>query len=303
MAVDQRKVDRNSENYSGNEAAEGAYFRVVSGADGTRDIHDTDFGGSRGVTPGMFRKKVADVAFKELEKFSGENKDEVLKFVGLDRLVNAQYNGSIENLKRGGLYNPEKDKNVPSMAEAMQFLKEKLTFGQLEVIAGMQNPVFIMKPKTTYKRFEDNLKNISKVKHNSRREEWEERERESGVNETIAGWEIGLAEGAELVDGKAGKLGFLNETWESSDLAQKGAKLLTHNEYMLLLMDAIRNGRKMDERSWSVLRGEGDAGVVGKDGRVSGGYLDKDGFGFRKYDPVNYFRDANFRYGVMVDAA
>lgn len=301
MAItEDRKIDRDSEDYSPDEAFKGAYARVVSDIKKGKDVHNVGFGGNEDVSAGMLKKKVADTAFREF----GGDRDEILKFTGFERLIDAQYEKAVSDLKKADLSPKERESPVPSTKEAFQILKKKLTLGQLEVIAGMENPVFIMKPKTTYKRFQNGLEKMIKIgRPNSREEEWERREKETGVDETITGWEIGFVEGAKTLDGGTGKLESLIKKWKSNGSLGEEARLLTPNEFMLLSMRMVGDKKRPDPRRFNVFRQEGSDDVIEGDGCISGGYLKKESFALLTYKPERSFNDADFRYGVMVDAA
>jgi len=226
---------------------------------------------------------------------------EELKFV---INIGQQYNGAMENLKGGDLYNPEKpikgDEKAPTMEEAISTLQAKLTKEQKEVIAQMKNPVLLVKPITTCKRFAENLNSVKKIVFNNRESEWAENEKDAKITDKITGWEVGFVEGEQELDGKEGILGDLITEWQNGNLAKKGSKLITSNEYMLLMSKSIRKGTPIDKENWSVLRGEGREEIIGKDGRVSLGFWNDDEPYFGDYDPDDRCDSAWFRFAVMV---
>jgi len=215
-----------------------------------------------------------------------------------------QYDGTMENLKGGDLYNPEKpiegDKKAPTQEEVINTLQSKLTKEQKEVIAQMKNPVFLVKPITTCKRFVKNLNSVKKIGFSSRETEWTENEKDAKITDKITGWEVGFAEGERELDGKEGILGDLITEWQNGNLAKKGAKLVTNNEYMLLMSKSIRKGTPIDKENWSVLRGEGREEIIGKDGRVSFGRWAGDVQNFVGSSPDTPYGNARFRFTVMV---
>jgi len=214
------------------------------------------------------------------------------------------YNEAMENLKGGNLYNPENpvkgDKKAPTLEEVINTLQSKLTMEQKEVIAQMKNPVLLVKPITAWKRFAENLNSATKIGYNGRGSEWTENEKEAKITDKITGWEIGFAEGEQELEGKPGILGDLITEWQNGLQSKKGAKLVTNNEYMLLMARSIKKGTPIDKTNRSILKGEGRDNLIGKDRRVSYGRWAGDGPYFADYSPVSHFVNARFRVAVMV---
>jgi len=215
-----------------------------------------------------------------------------------------QYGGAMQNLKGGDLYNPEKpikgDKKAPTQKEVIRILREKLTKEQKEVIAQMKNPVLLVKPITAWRRFAENLNSVQKIVSNTRELEWTGNEKDAKITNKITGWEVGFAEGEQELDGKHGILGDLITEWQSGNLAKKGAKLVTNNEYMLLMAKSIKKGTPIDKVNWSVLRGESREEIIGKDGRVSFGDWNAGGPNFLDRNPGGRYGVVRFRFAVMV---
>ncbi|MFA6521838.1 MAG: hypothetical protein WCT53_05660 [Candidatus Gracilibacteria bacterium] len=215
-----------------------------------------------------------------------------------------QYNEAIKSLKGGDLYNPEKpiegDKKAPTMEEAINTLQAKLTKEQKEVIDQMKNPVLLVKPITTWKRFAENLNSAKKIGYNNRGSEWTENEKDAKITDKITGWEVGFVEGELELEGKPGAVGELIAEWQIGHQSKKGAKLATNNEYMLLVARSIKKGTPIDKQSFSVLRGEGREEIIGKDGRVSSGARNGGAPDFGDYSPERRYAAARFRVAVMV---
>jgi hypothetical protein len=217
-----------------------------------------------------------------------------------------QYNEAIENLKGGNLYNPEKpikgDKKAPTREEVVTTLHSKLTKEQKEVISQMKNPVLLVKPITTWKRFAKNLNSAKKIRQNSRESEWTENEKDACITNKITGWEVGFVEGEQELEGRPGVLGDLIKEWQEGNLAKKGAKLVTNNEYMLLMARSIKKGTLIDKATWSILRGESREEIIGKDRRVSYGSWSADVIAprFNVYDTDAHDIFVRFRLAVMV---
>ena len=219
--------------------------------------------------------------------------------------IGQQYSEAMENLKGGDLYNPEKptegDKKAPTREEVIDTLQAKLTKEQKEAIAQMKNPVFLVKPITTWKRFAENLNSAKKIGFNDRGDEWTENEKDAKITNKITGWEVGFAEGEQELDGKKGILGNLIAEWQNEHQPKKGAKLITNNEYMLLMAQSFKKGTPIDKENWSVLRGEKREEIIGKDGRVSYGYWFDGAPSFDDCNPGDHYVSARFRVAVMVE--
>jgi hypothetical protein len=215
-----------------------------------------------------------------------------------------QYDGAMENLKGGDLYNPEKpikgDIKAPTKEEVIHTLQAKLTKEQKEVIAQMKNPVLLVKPITTWIRFAENLNSAGQIGFNSRESEWTENEKDAEITNKITGWEVGFVEGKQELDGKPGILGDLITEWQNSPTAKKGAKLITNNEYMLLIAQSIKKESPTDEVNWPILRGEGRENIIGKDWRVSLSRWNDGVPYFNDYNPKLHCDFARFRAVVMV---
>jgi len=227
-----------------------------------------------------------------------------------------KYNKAMENLKGGDLYNPEnpkrksildsfvgKDKKAPTVKEVISALRANLTFDQKEVIAKMKSPVFLIKPITTHKRFLKNLESVNPIpiEEITRKSEWSKNEKDAKITSLITGWEVGFVEGEKELDGKSGNLGELIKEWERGDIAKKGVKLITNNEYMLLMAESIKKGNTIDDGRWTVLRGEGREQIAGKDKSISYGSGTHNLLYFRAAEPRSMCFDViSFRYAVMI---
>jgi len=218
-----------------------------------------------------------------------------------------QYDGAMQNLKGGDLYNPEKpiegDKKAPTQEEVISTLQAKLTKEQKEVIAQMKNPVLLVKPITTWRRFEENLNSVRQIDTNTIRPEWTKSEKYARITNKITGWEVGFAEGEQELDGKEKEgalVGDLITEWQNGSLAKKGAKLVTNNEYMLLIANSIKKEKPIDKKNWSILREEGRENIIGSDGAVSYGGLYWSALDFRGIVLNGFSIDMRFRYAVMV---
>jgi len=225
-----------------------------------------------------------------------------------------QYNEAIKSLRGGNLYNSknpiEGDKKAPTLEEVTNAIKTKFTPEQREVIAQMKKPVLIVKPITTWKRFEKNLNSITEIHENTREREWSYNDIRASVTDKITGWEVGFAEGEEKLEDKRGNLKKLIDEWENEPIAKKGAKLLTNNEYMLLMARSAKKGEPIDKGCSSILKVEGKDKVADGDRRVScggwmvntigGKHIDKPLFHGYAVDPTITYGKIVFRYGVMI---
>jgi hypothetical protein len=226
--------------------------------------------------------------------------EELERFVKLG----SEYKEAMENLKVGDLYNPEKpiegDKKAPTMNEVLSALQTKLTKEQKEVIAQMKNPTLLIKPITEWRRFSKNLGNVMMEDDQKIKNEWTKNEKDTGITDKITGWEVGFAEGEQKLDGKEGVLGDLIKEWQNGHLVKKGAKLVTNNEYMLLMARSIKKGQRIDKKGHAVLRGENRENIIGGGKRVSFCKLFFLNPFFKFADPNNSFDNVIFRASVMM---
>jgi len=225
-----------------------------------------------------------------------------------------QYNEAMENLKGGDLYNPEKpingDKKAPTLEEVINTLRANLTPNQKEVIAQMKNPVFLVKPITTWKRFMANLNSVERVIDRFRAsddgsfvnvigEEWADYERGSEITEMITGWEVGFAEGEQELKGESGHMGNLIKEWHEGSFFKKGARIITYNEYMLLMADSIHKNVPIDKKYTSMLRKEGGEVIYeGEENISTGRYTVHPDF--QQWRVNDWYTDIHFRYAVMI---
>ncbi len=248
----------------------------------------------------------------------------------LERFVKASYPKA-----RAGLLNGEKlctPEEIPSKEDVLAKLKT-LSPEKLEVVREMKVPMLVLEPKgLSYKKFMKNLDTGTRTRNDtfltgSRKKQFALQDKALGIkgDGAVTGWTVGIAEGAEELDGEYGYLRDLTAKWKKGAQAKKGAVLVDHTKFALMQKQAIMSRKRLDRINWSVLsrRDNNNETVCEDDGLVSGGYCHGPGAGvggpmirrvdsagrciegddrvnFAAYDPpVGYCVGARFRAAVI----
>ncbi|MFA6521839.1 MAG: hypothetical protein WCT53_05665 [Candidatus Gracilibacteria bacterium] len=198
--------------------------------------------------------------------------------------IGQQYREAMENLKRGGLYNPEKlikrNKKAPTMEEVIQIVRTKLTKEQKEAINKMQKPVLQIVPNRTcgeYVTALDKNKPMvdekGKAQANARVSDWAKNAfRRAGTRDNaeygrIMGWKVVITEGVNapaILDGDdVSKTLGERWAWYKENFEKKGISGIDFKSYMLLQMAGFAKNppRPIDDtdgedNTWTMLNAE-----------------------------------------------
>ena len=229
----------------------------------------------------------------------------------LEKFAEANYDKAINALTDGEkvLYNPETAAiKAPSKEDVLARLS-RLTPDQLEVARKFKRPVLVIEPEgLSYGKFVDNLNRGTRTRNDvivtdSRKEQFALQDKALGIkgDGAVTGWIVGIAEGADELDGKSGVLENLISNWEHGEQAKKGAVLVDHTKFALMEKQAIIEGRRLDRVNWSVFsRRDNNNETVCEDGLVSDGRCSErdDHVGFSESYPSDRY-SACFRAIVI----
>jgi hypothetical protein len=201
--------------------------------------------------------------------------------------IGQQYSEAMENLKRGGLYNPEKlikkNKKAPTMEEVIQIVRTKLTKKQKEVINKMQKPVLQIVPNRTCGEYEAALNKNKpmtdaygggKAQVNANVSNWAENAfRRAGTRDNaeygrITDWRVVITEGSDapsiLPGDDVSKTLKERIKWFKNNFEKKGISGIDFKSYMLLQMAGFAKNppRPIDDinaedKTWTMLNAEG----------------------------------------------
>ncbi|MFA4890792.1 MAG: hypothetical protein WC604_00325 [Candidatus Gracilibacteria bacterium] len=225
----------------------------------------------------------------------------------LEQFVEAAYDKAVGALTDGRLCTP---KEIPPSKEEVLAKLRTLSPEKLEVVREMKVPMLVVEPKgLSYKRFMKNLDTGTKTRNetfitDSRKKQFALQDKALGIkgDGAVAGWTIGIAEGAEELDSEYGYLRDLTAKWKKGAQATRGAVLVDHTKFALMQKQAIMSGKRLDQINWSVLsRRDNNNETVCEDGLVSGGaFLEYyDYVHFVEAYPYDLYLYARFRAVVI----
>ena len=238
----------------------------------------------------------------------------------INKLTDAQYEGTMGTLKTFNLYDPEQpqegDVPAPTLEHAKEIFANQVTPEQLEAIKGMEKPTLQLIPITSMNRYIKALDSCKPMEKQDdayvppwHREAFESADKRDGVtgNDTIIGWRIAVTEGAKepkILPGDNIEESLRDRNIRfKQECGSRGVSGVDLKRMFASMMESLKNGEPLndycrDNGTWTFANEEGE-----KDGRVSGVYWSVND---RRVNlSVRYAarqsRVARFRASVMVD--
>lgn len=192
------------------------------------------------------------------------------KLAWLGKLIDKGYERNLNTLNQFGLYdveNPkENDKEAPALDEVKGKILYSVTPEQVEAISGMQRPVLLLVPNTSGKRYLEALDGKKPIEGqiNAYVSEWTRGalkradKKDNVVEDDISGWKWAIVEGdTELPAPKDNRelLETRLETFKREN-ESKGVNGMDLKQYTLLQMQALLEGKPLDQQSCTILSGE-----------------------------------------------